>query len=232
MRKLFTFLLILVSVPVFCVNITFNVKMSGQDLPKDTVYIVGFVTDWVFEPMFEIGDSLYSWSVDLEPGTQDAGVDSLAFYFITVNSWDSAGNEDWNYYRQFREWFDTTCSQSFPLRYGTDRWVIVPQQDTTITAYFGKCPDYSPTSGINDYKNDFNFYVFPNPATSNVTVRLPELNGNINVKIFDVSGKIMLEKSTLNMTEINLQTGMLPKGVYMIQVNNNSFTSIQKLLIK
>ncbi len=235
MKKLFTLLLLALSLQAFSVSITFNVKLSGQPLPKDTVYIVGFITDWNFEPMFKLDDSLYTWSTDLEPGLKDGdGNDSLAYYFITVNSWDSAGNQDWNYYKRYREWFDTICSQSYPLRYGSDRWIVVPDKDTVVMCYFAKCPNYTPPSGINEKEtNELNFIVYPNPAEGNVSLRIPEMNTTPQIELFDMSGrKYNVDKTIVNSGEIKLGTAALSAGIYFVKVYDGRNTGIRKLVIR
>jgi hypothetical protein len=234
MKRLFTLLLIAVSIPAFSVNITFNVKMSGQDLPKDTVFIVGSITDWAFEAMFDIGDSLYTWSTNLEPGTVDSdGNDSLAYYFITVNSWDSAGNQDWTYYQRYREWFDDECVAGYPLRYGSDRYIVVPEEEVTVMCYFGKCPNWTPPSGIADRENDLSFDLYPNPAREEVTISLPRTKGEILVELFDIAGKSLhVSQAGTGNALIHLQTGNLPKGVYFIKVRDQQSSGIKKLLIQ
>ncbi len=234
MKKLFTLLLLAVSIAAFGVNITFTVKMSGQDLPKDTVFIVGAVTDWAFMPMFDIGDSLYTWSTNLEPGTLDGDSnDSLAYYFITVNSWDSAGNQDWTYYQRYREWFDEECVAGYPLRYGSDRYIVVPTEDVTVMCYFGKCPNWAPPSGIATRENDLSFDLYPNPAGEVVTVSLPGTTGETSVELYDMAGKSMRVNSTrIGSSQINLHTGTLSKGLYFIKVRDQQSSGFRKLIVQ
>ncbi|MBN2273467.1 MAG: T9SS type A sorting domain-containing protein [Bacteroidales bacterium] len=233
MKKLFTLLLMAFSIQAFSVNITFNLKMSGQDLPLDTVFIVGSVTNWEFQPMFDLGDSLYTWSTSLDPGTVDGdGNDSLAYYFITVNSWDSAGNQDWTYYQRYREWFDSACVADYPLRYGSDRYIVVPETDVTIMCYFGKCPNWEPSSGLAEKEKDLAFDIFPNPAGEEVTLRLPRHTDVLSVELFDISGKALnINQARINNTLIKLKTGTLPKGVYFIKVKDREFSGVRKLIV-
>ncbi len=235
MRKLFTLFLIALAIPAFSTSVTFTLKMSGQPLPKDTVYIVGYITNWQFQPMIDLGDSLYTWSTDLQPGTVDNdGNDSLAYYFITVNSWDSAGNQDWNYYKRYREWFDTTCSESYPLRYGTDRWIVVPNNDTVVMCYFAKCPGYTPPSGINEREiNTLSFVVYPNPADGNVTLRLPEMKSTPQIELYDIAGKkFTVDKTIVNSGEIRLGTASLQAGIYFVKVYDGQNTGVRKLIVR
>lgn len=229
MKKLLTLLLIALSIPAFSTNVTFNVKLSGQDIPKDTVFIVGDFTDWLFVPMYDLGDSLYTYTADIATGP-----DTLGYYFITVNSWDSAGNEDWNYYKRYREWFDTICAAKGLLRWDTDRSLIVGAQDMTVTCYFAKCPDYVPPtpSVIKVMETDAELFVYPNPSAGDVTLRLPEFDGAIQIELTDVSGKLLnVNKSLAGTNEVHMQTSVLPKGVYFIKAHSKEFSEIRKLII-
>ncbi len=229
MKKLFTVLLLALSIQAFSTSVTFMLKMSGQDLPLDSVYIVGDFTEWLFIPLLDLGDSLYTWSTDLEPGT-----DSLGYYFITVNSWDSAGNQDWNYYKRYREWFDTLCADRVTLMWGSDRLLIVPEEDIIVECYFAKCPDYSPPSGINDHNaREFRFYIYPNPSEGDITLQVPESQNMLSINVIDISGKLLnVDRSFISATEVRLKTGELPKGVYFIKVYNKEFSLVRKLIIK
>ena len=229
MKKLFTVLLLALSLQAFSTSVTFMLKMSGQDLPLDSVYIVGDFTDWLFIPLLDLGDSLYTWSTDLEPGP-----DSLGYYFITVNSWDSAGNQDWNYYKRYREWFDTLCAERVTLMWGSDRLLIVPEEDAIIDCYFAKCPDYSPPTNISDHSaGEFRFEIYPNPSAGDLTLIVPESRYLVSVNVIDISGKVInVDKSFLSATEVRLKTGERPRGVYFIKVYNKEFSLIRKLIIK
>lgn len=235
MKKLLTLLLIALSVKSFSTDITFNVKMYGQPLPYETVFIVGAVTNWEFAEMFEIGDSVYTYTTSLDPGTVDSeGNDSLSYYFITVNSWDSAGNEDWNYYKRYKEYFDSACAASYPLRWGVDRWIVVPEESVTVMCYFGKCPNWEPSSGIKDMEETTSgFYIYPNPTDGDVSLHLPATNGLLQIDLMDISGKlIVVDKSVVNTSEVRLQTRTLPKGIYFIRASGTNFSGIKKLVVK
>jgi len=71
--------------------------------------------------------------------------------------------------------------------------------------------------------------VYPNPATSNVTISAP-IGSEIN--IVDISGRAIAQYKIDNTTTINVNISNYNSGLYFVQVihNGNSFTD--KLLIK
>ena len=84
MKRITTLLLLMcLSISAFAVNVTFVVSMEGSGVDYDSVFIVGEQTDWDFVEMEEIGDSLYSATINMNAG------DSAAFYFITIGCFTS-----------------------------------------------------------------------------------------------------------------------------------------------
>jgi hypothetical protein len=138
MRKIFTLLMILISLPVFSTDVTFMVSMkgSGMDL-SNGVFIAGGIynADWDFHAMTKEGDSLYAVTITLNEG------DTIGYYFITQDSWDNLA--------QFREpAIPNACDGSEYLGWSGDRGLIVPISDTTILANWGTCESMSLTTKV------------------------------------------------------------------------------------
>ena len=76
------------------------------------------------------------------------------------------------------------------------------------------------------------FAVFPNPSNGLFKFYLESKN-NIEVSIFDMTGKLLLNKSinssNANVHDINL--AMLAKGVYILKVNDGNFKKSEKIII-
>ena len=78
--------------------------------------------------------------------------------------------------------------------------------------------------------------IYPNPFSNSITIKLPYQSININIELFDISGR-----SILNMSNINLINGQfklentqnISKGSYFLKItDNNSDNSVIKQLIK
>jgi hypothetical protein len=73
--------------------------------------------------------------------------------------------------------------------------------------------------------------LFPNPSNGSVTVNTTGLTGNIDVKISNLQGKVLFEKSLVSDSEtIDLST--LPKGIYVVLISNNGMSSVDKLILQ
>ena len=78
---------------------------------------------------------------------------------------------------------------------------------------------YSPTRGIFIGVNSDQFDIFPNPARHTITI-----SGNLNslkeIKLFDVSGKLVLHpKITFATERVEITIPQLPTGIYILQLN-------------
>lgn len=62
--------------------------------------------------------------------------------------------------------------------------------------------------------------VYPNPATNNVTIDLPNTLYHYAIELFDVTGRLV--QHTQNKSSINVST--LPKGQYLIRASGERFT--------
>jgi hypothetical protein len=228
MKKLFTLLLLAVAFSAYCVNVTFTVHYDGE-LTKDTMFIVGDMTadeggGWQFQPMIDLGDGSYTWSTALESG------DTLGYYYITVNSWDSAGNQDWSYYTRYREYPDTSeCPAK--LIYTTDRKLIVPNEDTVITDYWGECPGYEAPLGIYKENPSQEFIVFPNPSKGLVNLDLSLFDLETSIEVLDLTGKVLLRSNSVA-NNLNLDLSGLPSSIYIIKASDGKMTQYKKILLK
>jgi hypothetical protein len=76
--------------------------------------------------------------------------------------------------------------------------------------------------------------VFPNPASSQITVQLSdELSSSANVEVIDLAGRI-LQKSMVpdHTTLINLNISNLPPGIYLVRIASADRTMITQKWIK
>lgn len=115
---------------------------------------------------------------------------------------------------------------------GTNRYyfieVVQNDGDRVITSpIWYKLSNFA---GVQEYKNDLNFVMFPNPVKSVLSISTPVI-GSYKVEIFDVSGKCVFEKE-YNSENINISTEKFSEGFYSVKISNPEFTRVQKLVIE
>ncbi|MBC7861398.1 MAG: T9SS type A sorting domain-containing protein, partial [Bacteroidia bacterium] len=74
--------------------------------------------------------------------------------------------------------------------------------------------------------------VYPNPSnTGSVTVKSSEIVGE--VKLFNITGQLILTETAINKTECTINTEKMPKGNYILLVTfKNGFTERKNLNIE
>lgn len=80
--------------------------------------------------------------------------------------------------------------------------------------------------------NEEKLRIYPNPAGRQVNIQVPEnLKGNYTLRIYDLSGKIVLERSGLSSRNYTLNQE-LKAALYVVEVAGSEKTFTAKLLIK
>ncbi len=73
--------------------------------------------------------------------------------------------------------------------------------------------------------------IYPNPFNSNLTIELDKFHYEINIKIYDLTGRQILNNNYLNRDTIDLDLKFVSKGTYYLQIeteNTNQFYNILK----
>jgi hypothetical protein len=83
--------------------------------------------------------------------------------------------------------------------------------------------------GLEEFNNDFNVTLFPNPANDFVVASFITAATNIQVQLFDVVGKLIDAKILQSKNNITINTENLSKGVYTLKFFE---TSTNKVVVR
>lgn len=64
-----------------------------------------------------------------------------------------------------------------------------------------------------------NFSIFPNPTKDKITIQLENQIEEVNIELFDIYGKLILQKTSKSQTEIELNLEHLDPGLFILNVN-------------
>jgi len=78
-------------------------------------------------------------------------------------------------------------------------------------------------------KNGIN--VFPNPSSKELIIDLNTNNSSLIYQIFDLNGKILLNKEEKNTSTLKINISNFKSGVYILKLNNNNKTMQTKFLV-
>jgi hypothetical protein len=88
----------------------------------------------------------------------------------------------------------------------------------------------TPTNEI--YNNDNNIALFPQPAHESITIRNEKANKNIEVKIYNLSGQVLQEKTFYHLdgNALTLDIEGLAPGIYILKIKNDDQISVLKFI--
>ncbi len=96
-----------------------------------------------------------------------------------------------------------------------------------------ECWEYTPaTTGVEDLQVAQAATVFPNPATDRIRVKLHAGTTVASVSIYATSGKLMMDKKSVENSERGIDVSALSPGFYIINVITNSGTTENGSFIK
>jgi hypothetical protein len=88
------------------------------------------------------------------------------------------------------------------------------------------------TTGTRELKQAESFVIYPNPATENITIDYKSVTKNINIEIYDVTGRLV-KRSSFNTETIHIvSVKELTDGLYMIKIQDGPISRSQKFLKK
>ncbi len=115
---------------------------------------------------------------------------------------------------------------------------IIPN---AVDIYF----DFNPAVVTNTFETEFvatlsvsdlslnQFQIYPNPAREIVNIKFNNGNDDINLNIYDIFGKLVLNnRGELQNNTIQIDVSLLTSGVYFLEFGNNTDKVTKKLIIK
>ena len=97
-----------------------------------------------------------------------------------------------------------------------------PTNDDRIGFTTGQAGIYDVESGT--------LTLYPNPATTSVSVNVTGMSGNVTLQIVDMNGRTVYSQSGSN--EFKIDVSSLAQGAYFVRVTSEQQTAVRKLIVK
>jgi len=113
------------------------------------------------------------------------------------------------------------------------RFVDSGNEDLTY-ASFNITYDHDGVVGIEEVKEELVLNMIPNPANDQVSLDLTNVTGNVNVKIFNVLGEVMVDRPNVPAGQrVDFATDALDTGIYMVSIlQDNAILNTSRLMVK
>ncbi len=86
--------------------------------------------------------------------------------------------------------------------------------------------------GIDPVAPEVGLALAPNPATSTVKLNISGVTGMVNCNIIDMSGRVVYNANINAEGSHIINVNNMPAGAYFVRVTNDTFSKIEKLIIK
>ena len=84
--------------------------------------------------------------------------------------------------------------------------------------------------GIDEVENSL-LSLYPNPASSIVTVSAEGVEGTVNVQVVDLNGRVMMEQNG-NAQSFRFDVSSLAQGAYFVRLTGENVSAVSKLVVK
>ena len=74
------------------------------------------------------------------------------------------------------------------------------------------------TEGINEIHSGNSIFISPNPFTTSTQITLDKTYHNIFLSLYDIQGKLMLQKQYADCNQIQLNRDRLSNGMYFLKL--------------
>lgn len=160
-----------------------------------------------------------------------------AFYVVSDNfkidkSFDALENIYSYYTPELQRHYDRW---NFPSNFNSD-WVNYSIEsvreflENRPQIYLNHLAELFNTTSI-EINNNNDLNVYPNPSNGFISIKSNEYLNNVDIKIINSFGEIILTKNKVNFSEINFDLSSFSNGVYFIQIENNNKLITKKLNI-
>ena len=105
--------------------------------------------------------------------------------------------------------------------------------DNLYSAVVGDRIDFTTAAsqGIYDVESG-TLTLFPNPATSQVTVTVTGFDGEATVEIVDLNGRVVSGERTTENGALTIDLSQMAQGAYFVRVTGSSQTVVRKLIVR
>jgi hypothetical protein len=85
---------------------------------------------------------------------------------------------------------------------------------------------------VNEWAEELNFSIFPNPSNGKLSIQLPTLDEVYTMTILTTSGEIVFTKNFSNQNYFEIDVSNQPKGLYYVNVTTKNSSVTQKFISK
>lgn len=87
--------------------------------------------------------------------------------------------------------------------------------------------------GVETVAKNMEWYLYPNPATTVITINISSENEPGNIKIYSTSGQLVYEQRIgQEQSEVSIDVSNFSAGMYTVMLQSGERVSTKKLIVK
>lgn len=101
------------------------------------------------------------------------------------------------------------------------------------TDFNGEYEYFESKAVIMDAKGKLNLDIFPNPAKENTVIKLTTLSvSKATAKVLNINGQTVVNETTIDGNSLEINTSVLPKGLYIVEIVQDENIIRKKLIVE
>ena len=217
-------------------DITFQVNMTNETVGETGVWLIGGITtpQWqagAVQMSDDDGDNVYEVTYTV------SGAAFFEYRYCNGDPYPGGVQDD--SVAEVGDFEAGGCGQGNPFG-EFNRTHVRSGEDEVLGAYcYASCLDCNGDTvgtiiGIEELQDFIGLEAFPNPAEDVLNVRFDGFDGLADIRVFDLSGKVILSERTRVVPGMvtTYGTGSFRPGVYILEVRNGLRRSTLRLTVK
>ena len=176
--------------------------------------------------------------IDFDPIGDHSVIDSVLLNGVALAPYDEEDNPNGYYTGDATVYENPDNPRPDQILLERNFWVVYlsgiqanQTYDFTVYSHYEEW-NYDPTNGIDPVAPEVKLAIAPNPASSSVKLNIEGVEGKVNCSILDMSGRVIYNANINAESEHMINVSNLPSGAYFVRVTNDTFSKIEKLIIK
>ena len=210
-------------------------NVEGQGADVDHGVMVSRASDEICDRLIEVAAGSQQRIV-FEPMGDHSVIDSVLLDGVALTPYNEDAGEG-DYYAYDYDVIENEGQAEEFVLLEREYWVYImsdlqPNSEHVFEVYSHWEAHNTHPVGIDPVAPESYLTLAPNPATSSVKLNVNGVSGMVNCSILDMSGRVVYNANINAENEHIVNVSNFPAGAYFVRVTNDTFSKIEKLIVK
>jgi len=195
-------------------NASFDMNVVNYTIPKDNIEIWTLTNQTAIAHPFHIHDIQF-YVLEINGSAPPANFQGRKDV-VLVPAQQSV---------KFITKFETFCDATETYMYHCH---MLPHEDDGMMGQFiVTCPT---GTGVSEFESNVeDLTIYPNPSSNKINIKLNSNETISNLAVFDYTGKLVFQNTSINLNQIELDLDTQPSGIYLLEIKISDRTFYKKI---